>query len=486
MLHDWLATTARALPQRPALITTDVNITYAELELSVSRVAGALAAAGVSTGDHVATYLHSGVTAVVLLHALMRLRAVLVPLNTHLTEAELVWQVSNAAATVLIYTGDAPPISADGLHCLHADALLEADAAPQPPRPVDLDAPFAVVHTSGTSGRPKGALLTWGAVYHSAAASAYRLGHQPGDVWLCVLPLFHVGGLSILVRATLYGIGVELHPRFDVDAVNTALAAGRVTLISLVPTMLYRLLDASRGVRWHPHLRLVLLGGAAATSDLLVRSAAAGVPIATTYGLSEAASQVATATPESATRKPGTVGRPLMGTRVRIVDENGVDQPAGAYGEVIVSGPTLMQGYINDEAASAAALRDGWLHTGDIGFLDEDGDLFLVQRRSDLIVSGGENIYPAEVEAALRSHPAVSDVAVIGVPDSEWGQRVAAAVVLLPERRVSTDNLLAHAGERLARYKLPRLLRFVPELPQTGPGKIDRAALRALFADHGA
>jgi len=316
-------------------------------------------------------------------------------------------------------------------------------------------------------------VLTFDNHLSSANASAYRIGIDVNDRWLSCLPLYHVGGLAVVFRSCLYGTAIVLHKRFDVDAFHASLGRDAVTLTSVVPTMLHRLLQ-SRGAPWPESLRLVLLGGAAATPELLAAAWDAGLPVAPTYGLTEASSQVATALPGDAQPKPGTVGKPLFGAEVRIVDNEGRELPAGEIGEVTVRGPQVMAGYYRNEAATAQTIRDGWLYTGDLGYTDADGDLFLVQRRSDLIVSGGENVYPAEVEAVLRVHPAVAEACVVGVPDAEWGQRVAAAVQLRPGAALEESALLAFCRERLAGYKVPRQVRFVAELPQTASGKIER------------
>ena len=325
-------------------------------------------------------------------------------------------------------------------------------------------------------------MLSLGNFFYSANASAYRLGLQPDDLWLCALPLYHVGGLSILLRSCLYGTAVSLKPRFEVAEVARTLSNDPVTLVSLVPTMLYRLLE-------HPNfqpneaLRLVLLGGAAASEELLKKAAVRGLPVATTYGLSEACSQVTTARFEKARAKPGTVGKPLIFTEVKVVDSDDREVAAEAIGEVLVRGSSVMQGYL-DAVATAEALRDGWLHTGDLGYLDAEGDLFIVQRRADLIVTGGENVYPAEVERVLANHPQVAEACVVGVPHPEWGQQVAAAVV--PKASNDDDRLLSDlknlCRESLAGYKQPRAFLLLAELPRTPSGKPRREELRAQFA----
>lgn len=478
---NWLTATARTAPDTVALITDDVTWTYRDLELQSAVLAAWLWHEGVRRGDAVGCLLGNGAGYVALVHALVHIGAVLVPLNTRLTKSEIAYQIKNSGARFIITEDEHSQLAPDEGHVL----LLNMDAPPSSatiPEAVEisLDSPFAIIHTSGTSGQPKGAVLTYGNVFFSATASAFRVEHRLDDRWLCVLPLYHVGGLSILIRACLYGITVELHRRFDTDAVNNALATHPVTLVSLVPTMLYRLLNA-RTIPWNRRLRMVLLGGAAATPELMQRCIDAYIPVATTYGLTEAASQVTTTTGNVALNKPGSSGKPLMFAQVRIVDENGSDRLPGEYGEVLVRGPMIMREYINDPDATAAALKDGWLHTGDIGYLDDDGDLWLVQRRSDLIVSGGENVYPAEVEDVLRAHPSVTDAAVFGLDHPEWGQQVAALVVRQAGHVLTTRDLTTYVRRELAGFKVPRQIKFVDALPQTASGKIQRAALPELF-----
>jgi O-succinylbenzoic acid--CoA ligase len=313
-------------------------------------------------------------------------------------------------------------------------------------------------------------------------ASAYRIGHNPDDKWLCCLPFYHIGGLSIIIRACLYGITVDLRQKFDVSEINHALAYEDITLISLVPTMLHRLLEAT-SEPWSDKLRLVLIGGAATSPELMQRCIDLRIPVATTYGLSEAASQVATTLPGDAIRKPGSVGKPLLFTGARIIDENGKILAPGELGEVTVSGPTVMKGYFQNPEATTRILRDGWLHTGDMGYLDADGDLWIVQRRSDLIVSGGENVYPTEVENILKQHPAVKSACVVGIDDPEWGQQVATAIVLYPEQSVTIAELNIFCRQHLAGYKQPRHISIVLKLPLTSSGKVHRPSVQELIKE---
>ncbi len=486
-MQDWLYARAQATPQQPACIIGEYATPYADLNESVGIWCNQLSAAGIRSGQRVAVLLGNSWEYVGTVHALARLGATIVPLNTRLSASEIRWQLENTACTHLItssaFAGIAPEATPNNVALWSVDYSLatgtqslrdveSSDNVLPPSAEIDLDATQAIVFTSGTSGQPKGAEITFGNHFYSAMASAHRLGHHADDRWLSVLPLYHVGGLAVLFRCTLYGTTVVLHDKFDINEIQHSFDYHAITMISLVPTRLHRMLEA--GVRWPDSLRLVLLGGAAATPELLDR--AKHLPIAPTYGLTEATSQVATAPPGP--WKPGSVGRPLMFTSVEIVDEEGQKVPRGQYGEVVVRGPTVMKGYHNNPEATAKTLRGG-LHTGDIGYLDEDGDLFIVQRRSDLIVTGGENVYPAEVEGVLRKHPAIDDVAVVGIDDPEWGQRVAAAIVC--SKGTTEDEIITYAREHLAGYKVPRVIMFVDAFPQTASGKVQRKAVVALF-----
>lgn len=413
-----------------ALRTSDGDVTYAELNAGAERTARRLAARGVTAGDRVATTLPPGREFAELLHAMPRLGAVLVPLNTRLSHAERDAQLEVAAPRLVV---EAP---LDG---------PEAELAVGAPDPA---APFTLLFTSGSTARPKPVLLTYANHHASAAAADAHLPLRPDDRWLCVLPLFHVGGLAILIRSTIAGSAAIVHDGFDTDAVRAALESGEVTLASLVPTMLRRLYAA--GLERAPALRAALLGGGPIPRDLLERSAELGIPILPTYGMTETASQVATGAPGEL------AARPLPGVELRI----------GDGGEILVRGPMVATGALAD---------DGWLHTGDRGRLDEDGRLHVDGRLKDTIVSGGENVSAAEVEEALLAHPAVADAGVAARPDPEWGEVVVAHVVLCAE---ATDAQLAeHCRALLAGYKVPKAFVRHDELPRNAAGKLLKGLL---------
>ncbi len=512
---DWLTERARVTPQKLALVMGERRWTYGELDTAVSHLAAYLYQKGVQPSDYVAALLPNCFAYVCLIHALARLGAVLVPLNTRLTPAELQWQLDHIGCKWLVTNEEKWSIVKCQLLIINDETIAATKLLKIDHRPLIIDNLQSIVFTSGTTGRPKGAMLTYANHFYSAMASAYRLGTQPDDLWLSVLPLYHVGGLAVILRSCLYGTAVSLHPRFDLDAINHDLDTNPITLISLVPTMLHRLLETRE--HWPASLRLILLGGAAAPAELVQRANA--LPrklsiannqwpianekeliidnwpltidhllqlVAPTYGLTEAASQVATMLPADAARKPGSVGKPLLFTSVKIMNEQGHELPQNQIGEIVVTGPTVMAGYFEREQepeenqAPLLPCSSAPLHTGDMGYLDADGDLWIVQRRSDLIVSGGENVYPAEVEAVLRQHPAVAEACVVGVPDAEWGQRVAAMVVVDvgEETAVTPDTLIQYCRQHLAGYKIPRQIQFVDALPLTASGKIARQRVR--------
>ncbi len=286
--------------------------------------------------------------------------------------------------------------------------------------------------------------------------------------------MYHVGGLAVILRSCLYGTAVILHDRFDEKAIDSSLDGQATTLISLVPTMLLRLLNYRGDRPWPSSLRHVLLGGAEAPEELYQRCQKLDIPLSVTYGLTEAASQVATMLPQQTAVKPGSVGKPLLFTTVEIIDNRGRNLPAGSVGEICVTGPTVMAGYYKDEQATSEILEGGRLHTGDLGFIDEAGDLWLLQRRRDIIISGGENIYPSEVEKILLRHSSIAAACVVGIPDPLWGQSVAAMIEPRAGASLTKKEVLDFARGYLAGYKLPREISFVTHLPKTASGKIHR------------
>ncbi|MEA2482560.1 MAG: o-succinylbenzoate---CoA ligase [Thermoleophilaceae bacterium] len=403
------------------------GVSFAALDAQAAAWALHLRDKGVGMGDRVATTL-TGLDFARLMHALPKIGAVLVPLNTRLTKVERAAVLDSARPALVV---DAP--------LPHDSRDIDRNYSGQCRESADPDEVFAVIHTSGTTGRPKAVELTYGNFHASALANAVNLGVEREDRWLCCMPLFHVGGVSILTRSAINQTEAIVHEGFDVDKVKKALAGERITLVSLVPTQLSRLLDA--GVTNPPSLRAALIGGGPVAQPLMKRASAAGIPVIPTYGMTETCSQVWT-------------GKPLPGAEI-------VNGPGS---ELLIRGPMV---------ATTALADDGWLHTGDRGHIDPDGRLTVEGRIADTIVTGGENVAAAEVEEALISHPSVEDVAVVGRPDPEWGQVVTAFVV----GEVAAEDLRAHARSRLAGYKIPKRIEQIGEIPRNAAGKILRGKL---------
>ncbi|GIW12675.1 MAG: 2-succinylbenzoate--CoA ligase [Tepidiforma sp.] len=479
---DWVRHRAAVLPRHPAVAFDGGTWTFAELDRRVSAVAGGITRAGAEPGDRLALLGANSPFYVAAVFAAARCGNPVAPLNWRLTPRELAWQVNRIGARVLLhdsaFAGPAREVAADaGVLLLDIEAAAAGDAVPGHSSPGMWSGDFMLMFTSGTTGQPKAARLTFENFFASAAASAFNIGVQPADRWLACMPLCHVGGLSIATRSLIQGTTAVIHAAFDPERVNAALRREGITLLSVVPTMLARMLEAD-DKPYPASVRAVLVGGGPVSLDVLERAASRGLPVLQTYGLTEATSQVTTLAPGDALTHLGSAGKPLFGVQVAL------DALPGEPGEILVAGPTVFPGYFDDPAATASALDSGWLRTGDVGRLDEEGFLYVLDRRDDLIVSGGENVYPAEVEAALETHPAVREAAVVGVPDPRWGQLVAAALVPAPGRVVDPVEVETWLRKRLAAYKLPRRWLTVDALPRTTSGKLQRHRVRDWFGPH--
>lgn len=473
-MEPWLVERARSTPGATGIATGDRELTFGDLADGADAVARRLVTCGVAPGARVAVIGDPTVRTIEVVHAVQSLGAVLVPINTRLARLEVDALLARARPTLVLHderhAAIAPPGSIEMTRGL--DGVRGSSHGPRVT--IDPDDLHSIVFTSGTSAASKGTLLTHAAHRASALGSAERLGTTPQSRWLLCMPIFHVGGLSIVLRSAITGFAIVLEERFDPARVNDVLQRGQADTVSLVPTMLGRLLESAGGHLYPPALRCALVGGAPLHPALAARARTARIPIAPSYGLTETCSQVATAAPSATEDFDGSVGRPLPGVEVRIADadENGI-------GDVLVNGPVLMRGYLENEEATRAALREGWLTTGDLGRLDARGRLHVEGRRTDLIITGGENVMPQEVECVLGSHPEVADVAVYGVPDDRWGERVIAAVV--PSRDgVDEAALRAWCRERLAGYKIPAAFVAVSSLPRTPSGKLLRRSLGAI------
>lgn len=489
IVADWLHERARRRPSWPALVSPDgALIPYGVLEQRVASLAMRLRGHGVDRGDRILALLPAGTALVELLHACTRVGAVLAPFDPRAGLAEVERAVASVRPRLIVATSGGADLAAAVAHDAIV-AAVEPDGAPlardasgpcgsddAAPPCIDLAAPHTIVFTSGTTGRPRGVVLSAGNHLASARAAAARLGADASDRWLACLPLHHVGGLAVLLRAVIAGGTVVLQRGFDPHTVARALRDDGVTQLSLVPTALRRLLDVPEATPCG--LRVLLLGGARSERALVEAARASGWPVAPTYGLTETCSQIVTARPDEEVRGDGFVGWPLDGAEVRIVAPDGATAPAGAPGVITVRGAMLASGTLGDDGAIAALAPSGLLRTADRGVLDADGCLTVLGRADDVIVSGGENVTPEEVEAVLLAHPAVADAGVAGVPDVEWGEVVCAWVVPRAGAAPTLAELRDGCGERLARHKLPRRLVLVSSLPRTPSGKLKRRLLK--------
>lgn len=476
-------------PAGPGSGEAPVQWDWETLDRHADSAAHRLTEVGVGPGERVATLLPASPELVAILHAVARVGALLQPLNTAWSSEELARALGGPAAPrLLLVPGDRVGgfrSALPGVGTVAVEEVVDVRSAPDPSGvlahrpalpPPDQDTPLAVLLTSGSTGRPRPVPLTHGNLMASARGAATRLRLDPADRWLASLSPAHVGGLALLHRAAVVGSAVVTMPRFDADVFLDLADRGEVTHASLVPVMLRRVLDL-RGDRPSPRsLRCLLVGGAATPRPLLEEALAKRWPVALTYGLTEATSQVATAPPDEVRRKPGTVGRPLPGVEVAIP---GAD--AEGVGEILVRGPTVaflpVVSPMKDGSSVQLDVR-GWLHTGDLGRRDGDGDLWITGRASDRIVTGGVTLEPGEVEAVLLQHPSVREVAVVGVPDETWGERVVAVVVPVdPGAPPSLGEILEFARTQLTAAKRPRELRICSELPRNASGKVERRRL---------
>ena len=504
-LPDWLTRCAENSPQHLAVQCDQLQWSYAELDHQATRLARQLATLGVQEGNRVALLAANGLPYVAIVHALTRLGAILVPLNLRLSLQELGWQLRDTHASLLVCDADSaslaheigqalPQLPTATLATISYKGEAVISELPEKNVPlrtlIDLDAPQAIIYTSGTSGQPKGAIITYGMQWWNAIGSALNLGHNPDDRWLACLPLYHISGLSILMRSVIYGISVMVHKKFDPILINRAIFEDHITIISVVAVMLQRMLDAldttsgggkvSGGASYPATLRCVLLGGGPSPYNLLEACMRYAIPVVQTYGLTEACSQAVTLSPADAMRKIGSAGRPLAPVQLRILHDHKPTSP-GEPGEIFLKGPTITPGYAESPQITAQAFQDGWFATGDIGYLDHEGYLYVLDRRADLIISGGENVYPAEIESVLQSHPAVENAGVCGQADMHWGQVPIAFVVIKPDSTVTAEELLSYTAQNLARYKQPRAIYFTKQLPRSSSGKLIRRKLLRLL-----
>ena len=507
-LHDYLEYRARTSPELEFAVDGDRRLLYGEADAEANRIAHALVAAGLEVGDRFAVLAKNCVELALVYYAASKAGVVPVPLNYRLAPPEWSYIVNDAAAKLLVARGDLAA-AIDGVRgglasvrrCIAIGApprgweawedFVGGHPATPVARRVGEEADLYQMYTSGTTGRPKGAVLAQRAVCANVHQAGMNFGAGPGDRCLLVAPLYHAAAGIVSFSTVAAGGSLYLQEDFDPRRVVRALAEERIAVALLVPAMLQFCLVAvpDAAERRYPELRLIIYGASPIAEQTLREAARVfRCDFLQGYGMTETtavATQLSTADHRRALAgEPAllaSAGRAILGTELRIADAEGRPVPEGATGEILVRGPQLMRGYWNLPDATREALRDGWMHTGDAGRLDANGYLYLQDRVKDMIVSGGENIYPREIEDVLYQHPAVAEAAVIGVPDEAWGEVVKAFVVRRPGAAASADELVEFCRSRLAGYKRPRSVDFVEALPRNPSGKVLKRELREPY-----
>ncbi|WP_433566680.1 acyl-CoA synthetase [Nocardia sp. CA-151230] len=509
-----ISTLAGFQPDSTVIRYAGGDLTYSELDLKTARVAVLLAARGVTTGDRVAYLGLNSSAYLVTMLATFRLGAIFVPVNFRLAGPELRAVLSSSGASAIVCEpGHGAAVEAVREYTKLRHFLL-IDDDPQLPNETEIpgywepwarlieaveatpaasaiprgfDDPAILMFTSGTTGLPKGVVLTHGNIWWNAVNVDSRLDTRRGDITHAVAPLFHIGGVNALALRTIVRGGTLIVRRsFDPAAFLRDLVSYQVNSFFAVPAMLAALARVPGCFETElPHLRTAVVAGAPVAPTLIQRFARHGILLQQAWGLTETAPFATHLPVERTLDKLGSAGIAMPYTEVRVIDPNWNTQVApGVPGEVVVRGPNVTPGYWNNPEATVAAFDDaGWFHSGDIGYLDEDGYLFIVDRLKDMIITGGENVYPAEVERALADLPGLVDVAVVGAPDEQWGEAVVAIASLADGACLTLEDVREYATEKLARYKLPRRLTLVPSVPRNASGKLDKIAIRRLATE---
>jgi len=500
-LSDLIARNAAFTPDKPAVIFNDEALSYADFNARIEQAACALKAeCGVMRGDRVAILSLNRPDYLVLLYACARLGAMLVPLNWRLAVAEQMFILADASVKLLVLeqafaeilpalAQQLPDADVVGLDfaptsgCSFEALLTRAGGDGRNPH-TDLTSPLLIVYTSGTTGRPKGAVLRQEALLWNGVMSQHMHGLTSEDHVLTVLPFFHVGGLNIQTTPALHrGATVTILARFTPQAALDEIARGRPSLTVLVPATIQAMTDDPAWLTTDlSSLKAVSTGSTIVPPHLIERIVARGVPVLQVYGSTETCPVAIYTRLGGDLSRAGSTGLAGLCCEAKIIDEAGVELPPDASGEIAIRGPNVFFEYWGNEAATREALHDGWYRTGDIGRRDASGYFWVHDRKKNMIISGGENIYPAEVERVLLQHPDVVDCGVIGRPDPRWDEVPVACIIKRPDASVDAEALQAHVAKELARFKVPREIVFVDDLPRTALGKVQHFRLKQLYA----
>ncbi|MEK5077742.1 o-succinylbenzoate--CoA ligase [Solibacillus sp. FSL W7-1436] len=478
MQPNWIKQRAYLTPNRVALSFHDEQWTFKELYLKSVSLAYKLNTLHLTHGKRIAILAPSTPPLIELLYACMQAQCEMVLLNGRLAKQELAYQVEDAEVDAILVADEELAKLPDDARIIPFSKLYEtAESEYEIAAQWEEDFALTIMYTSGTTGFPKGVCQTVSNHSSSAISSALNLGISEKDTWLCTVPIFHISGFSIVVRSLLYGMKIRLYEKFDAKKCAQEIMEGTVTKMSVVSVILENILSEMEqaGQKAHPHFTTALAGGGPVPVDYLKRAEKLDLRVAQTYGMTETSSQTATLANEDAMTHIGSAGKPLFFNEIKIDAKDGE-----SVGEILIRGPHVTPKYIGRFKDKPTTIN-GWLHTGDVGYLDEQGYLYVVDRRSDLIISGGENIYPAEIENILLGHPNIKEAGVCGLDDDKWGQVPVAFIVA--KEQMTEQEIIDFCTQQLANYKVPKQVHFVSHLPRSGSNKLLRRKLMQLLED---
>ncbi|MGX7031549.1 o-succinylbenzoate--CoA ligase [Vagococcus zengguangii] len=476
------------IPTQPALYWNNQTISYEEVGQKVARWMDYLAALLPTSEKTIGLMSQNSDEMYYVILALWSLEKDILFLNTHLSQDELLFQLHDAKVTFVVSEVKFHTTLSSISQIVLLDSRLLPSKSQQSDRLVEANNITSIMYTSGTTGKPKGVVQRFSNHQANVKSAQLNMGLTAKDCWACAVPLFHISGLSIVLRQLITGCSISLYPKFDAEQLTTDIVNERVTIASVVTYMLEKMIThVPTDAHYPPTFKTFLSGGGPVAKETLLTCRELELPVIQSYGMTETCSQVVALSANDALKKIGASGLPLHGMSLRIVDENNQRLPAKQTGEIQLKGPQVITHYLNETASHLAKwTSDGWFRTGDLGYLDEEGYLFVVSRLSELIISGGENIYPAEVEAVLKQHPALTEVAVVGESDDRWGQIPVAYVVA--NHSVKVEDLQQFASSKLAKYKQPKKVYLCDALPKTASGKLAKHRLltkeRDVFIRH--
>ncbi|UCE52971.1 MAG: long-chain fatty acid--CoA ligase [Desulfobacterales bacterium] len=501
-IGSWLTKREFLTPEKEAVVDGVRRLNYRELNRRVNRLAGALQGMGLKSGDRISILAYNCLEFLETIMAAAKLGLILVPLNWRHTAAELSFILNDSGAETLLFDSELQELvrgvmgntsltqyvvfgEQEILEAKAYESLLAGQTQSEPLLEVmpTLDTPHIIMYTAGTTGKPKGAILSQGASFWNVLNLNLAMDFTSNDRNLVVLPMFHIGGIGLFTLPMLYNGGTAILQRtFDPVKTLTLLREEKISLFFGVPAIFMALIQ-------HPdfdadvfkNVRVVMSGGAPLPVNLVKQYHEAGIILQQGFGMSEAAPSIATLGKDLALKKTGSIGRAVFHLDARVVDDDMNDVPRGDVGELIIQGPNLLQSYWNRPEATQEAFSGDWFHTGDLARMDENGDLYIVERKKDMFISGGENVYPAEVENAIYELPQIAEAAVIGVDDEKWGEVGRAVVVLKKGQRLTTEAIIDHLKGRLAKYKLPKSVVFSDQLPRNAAGKVLKTVLRQEY-----